>query len=85
MKWTDQALQKLSDKMVYGRGELLHVLRSEKADLSDSAFRWTLYNLLQEQKLFKTGYDTYVTERGNRLLEGTNKTLCPLGPRRKEQ
>ena len=22
---------------------------------------------------------------GNRLLEGTNKTLCTLGPRRKEQ
>ena len=59
--WTDQALQKLSDKMAYCREDLLHVLRGEKADLSDSAFRWTLYNLLQEQKLFKTDYDTYVT------------------------
>ena len=58
---TDQALQKLSDKMTYRRDDLFHALRSEKEDLSDSAFRWTLYNLLQEQKLFKTDFDTYVT------------------------
>lgn len=59
--WTDQALKNLSDKRAYCREDLLHALRSEKADLSDSAFRWTLYNLLQDQKLFKTDYDTYVT------------------------
>ncbi len=59
--WTDQALQKLSDKMAYCREDLFHALQSEKTDLSDSAFRWTLYNLLQEKKLFKTDYDTYVT------------------------
>lgn len=59
--WTDQALQKLPNKIAYCREDLLRILRSEKADLSDSAFRWTLYNLLREQKLFKTEYDTYVT------------------------
>lgn len=59
--WTDQALLKLSDKSSYCREDLFHILSSEKTDLSDSTFRWTLYNLLQDQKLFKTDYDTYVT------------------------
>lgn len=59
--WTDQVLQKLNGKMSYRREDLFHTLRSEKADLSESAFRWTLYNLLQEKKLFKVDYDTYVT------------------------
>lgn len=58
--WIDQALQGLSPQTAYRREDLLHVLRSEKEDLSDSAFRWTLYNLLQEQKLFRTDYDRYV-------------------------
>ena len=61
--WTDQALLKLSDKSSYCREDLFHILSSEKTDLSDSTFRWTLYNLLQDQKLFKTDYDTYVTVR----------------------
>ncbi len=61
--WTDQALLKLSDKTAYCRDDLLHALLSEKTDLSDSAFRWTLYNLLQEQKIFRAGYDTYVTTK----------------------
>ena len=59
--WTDQALQKLSDKKTYCREDLFHALMSEKTDLSESAFRWTLYNLLLEQKIFKVGYDSYVT------------------------
>ena len=58
--WIDQALLKLSNKTVYSRDDLLRIFLSEKKDLSDGAFRWTLYNLLQEQKIFKTGYDTYV-------------------------
>ena len=61
--WTDQALLKLSDKSSYCREDLFHILSSEKTNLSDSTFRWTLYNLLQDQKLFKTDYDTYVTVR----------------------
>ena len=59
--WTDQILLKLSDKTAYCRDELFHVWLSEKPDLSDSTFRWTLYNLLKEQKIFKIDYDTYVT------------------------
>lgn len=59
--WTDQALLKLSSKTAYCRDDLFHVFLNEKSDLSDGAFRWTLYNLLQEQKIFKTDYDTYIT------------------------
>ena len=58
--WIDQALLKLSNKTAYCRDDLLRIFLSEKKDLSDGAFRWTLYNLLQEQKIFKTDYDTYV-------------------------
>ena len=59
--WTDQALLKLSDKTAYCRDDLFHAMQSEKADLTDSAFRWTLYKLLQEQKIFRADYDSYVT------------------------
>lgn len=58
--WIEQALLKLSNKTAYCRDDLLRIFLSEKKDLSDGAFRWTLYNLLQEQKIFKTDYDTYV-------------------------
>ena len=61
--WTDKALLKLSDKTTYCRDDLFHLFLNEKPDLSDSAFRWTLYNLLQEQKVFRVDYDTYITEK----------------------
>ena len=51
--WTDHALQNLSDQEEYSRSELSQVFLREKPDLTDSAFRWTLYNLQQEQKLFR--------------------------------
>ena len=59
--WIEQALQKLSDRTTYCRDDLFHALLREKPDLSDSAFRWTLYNLLKEQKIFRIDYDSYVT------------------------
>lgn len=59
--WVDQSILKLSNKMTYSRDDLFHIMQSDKTDLSDSAFRWTLYNLLKEQKLFKTGRDAYET------------------------
>ena len=46
--WTDHALQDLSDQKEYSRSELSQVFLREKPDLTDSAFRWTLYNLQQE-------------------------------------
>ena len=61
--WKDKMLLKLSDKTAYCRDDLLHLFLEEKPDLSASAFRWTLYNLLQEQKIFRVDYDTYITEK----------------------
>lgn len=61
--WTDPVLEKLISGTTYSRDDLFKMFRSEKKDLRDSAFRWTLYNLLREQKLFKIDYDTYTTDR----------------------
>lgn len=65
--WTDQALLKLSDKKIYNRENLFEIFQSEKKDLSASAFRWTLYGLLKEDKLFKLDYDNYITVKPNVL------------------
>lgn len=59
--WTDQAMLKLSDKETYNREALYRVLRKEKPDLSKGAFRWTLYNLQQNNKIFRVGRDSYMT------------------------
>ncbi len=65
--WTDDVLSGLSEGRTYSRDELFHALQNEKPDLSDSAFRWTLYNLLQRKKLFKVEYNTYVTSESEEL------------------
>lgn len=65
--WTDQALLKLSPQTAYSRNDLFEIFRSEKQDLSDGAFRWTLYNLLQEQKIFKADYDSYIAMKPQTL------------------
>lgn len=59
--WIDKALSELSDERAYSRDDLFRILLSKRPELSDATFRWTLYNLLQERKIFKTGYDTYIT------------------------
>ena len=59
MLWTDQVMLNLSDKTVYTRDDLFQVFQGRKQDLSESTFRWILYNLLREQKVFRSGYDTY--------------------------
>ena len=44
------------------------------------------YTLLEEVAINPTIEPPELTQdRGNRLLEGTSKTLCAPGPRRKEQ
>ncbi len=65
--WTDKALIKLSDKTTYCREDLFHLFSDEKPSLSDSAFRWTLYNMLDEQKIFRVDYDTYIAEKPQTL------------------
>ena len=67
--WTDHALQDLSNQKEYSRNELSKVFLREKPDLTDSAFRWTLYNLQQEQKLFRIDYDTYTRTKPKVLPE----------------
>lgn len=67
--WMNQALSKLSDKKTYHRDDLFEILRREKQDLSDSTFRWALYNLLRKQEIFRIGYDTYITEKPEMLPE----------------
>ena len=59
--WTEQAMVNLSDNTAYCRDDLFHLFSDEKKGLSDGAFRWTLYNLLRDQKIFRTDYDTYST------------------------
>jgi len=58
--WTEQVLQKLSDHSTYTRKDLFQMFLQEKPNLADSVFRWTLYDLQREQKLFRTDYDTYM-------------------------
>ena len=57
--WKEQALLKLSSQKTYHRDELFRVFQSEHESLNDCTFRWMLYNLQNEQKLFRTGYDAY--------------------------
>jgi hypothetical protein len=64
---TDQILTKLSNKTSYHRADLLAMLQREKKNVSDSTFRWTLYNLLQQQKIFKIDYDSYVFDKPKQL------------------
>lgn len=61
--WADEVLSKLSSKKEYNREDLLRIFQAEKRDLSESAFRWMLYALLYNQKLFKIDYNTYVTDK----------------------
>ncbi len=61
--WADQALAKLSDKKIYHRDDLRHIISSEGINISESTFRWTLYNWEKNQKLFRVGYDSYMTVR----------------------
>ncbi len=65
--WTNQVISRLSADRVYCRDDLRYALREEKKDIGDSTFRWILYNLEREQKLFRTGYDSYVTTKPKAL------------------
>lgn len=67
--WTDQVLYKLSHETTYSRGALFSAMQAEKKDINASTFRWTLYNLLQNQKLFKVDFDTYVLEKPQELVQ----------------
>lgn len=59
--WAEPIITKLSDNQSYNRDDLFHIFNKEKKSLSESTFRWMLYNLQKEQLLFRTDYDTYTT------------------------
>lgn len=61
--WADRALTKLSAEDKYHRNCLFRALQGEKKDLNEITFRWTLYHLLSEQKIYKVGYDSYSTRK----------------------
>ena len=55
----DHALVSLKDDRTYTRNDLIEVFRKENKDLNDSTFRWMLYNMQLQNKLFRVGYDEY--------------------------
>ena len=59
--WTDQAIMNLSSNKTYTRSELTKIFQDANPGLTESAFRWTLYNLQKLQKIFRKDYDEYVT------------------------
>ncbi|MGP1418184.1 MAG: DUF6577 family protein [Sphaerochaetaceae bacterium] len=64
--WANQAMWKLSNK-TYSREELFKIFQNEKKNLTESAFRWFLYNMQKERLLFRMDYNTYSTVQPKRL------------------
>lgn len=67
--WADKALLQLSSSATYSRDDIFQTLTKEKPNLSESTFRWTLYGLLKNQKIFKIDYDAYVVKQEKILPE----------------
>lgn len=57
--WTEQVLDSLSKDRTYHRDDLFELAQKEDGGLTDSAFRWGLYDLQQKRELFRIGYDEY--------------------------
>ena len=65
----DYALAMLKDDRTYTRNELIEVFRKENVELNDSTFRWVLYDLLLNSRLFRVGYDEYTISEQRVLPE----------------
>lgn len=65
--WPDHLLKKLSIDTCYSRKDLYRIFLEEKADLSESSFKWILYNLLRNKALFRAGFDEYTLCRPEQL------------------
>ncbi len=83
--WADKVLLELEEKRTYSRDDLFRLFRYARADLSESTFRWILYNLLREGKIYKKDFDTYVTKKPVDLPEYSplysnkaQKVICTL-------
>lgn len=57
--WTDNIVNKLSKDIIYSRNDLHRIFLEEKNNLTTSTFKWVLYDLLKNGKLFRYGYDQY--------------------------
>ena len=55
----DYFLSYLSDNRSYTRNDLLEILRRDNENISESTFRWLLYNLRIQGRLFRVGFDEY--------------------------
>lgn len=66
---TDYALNSLKADRTYSRNDLIEVFRKENKDLNDSSFRWMLYNMQLNNRLFRVGYDEYTTSEQHVLPE----------------
>ena len=64
---TDSVLHELADHTAYSRKDLFQLLLQEKPDMTESAFRWTLYNMQQNQELYRVDYDAYMTGKPETL------------------
>ncbi len=65
----DYTLVSLKDDKTYSRNELIEVFRKENKDLNDSTFRWMLYNMQLNNRLFRVGYDEYTISEKRVLPE----------------
>ena len=57
----DYVMKRLKGDRIYSRNELIEIFRKENKDLNEATFRWMLYNMQLQNKLFKIGYDEYTT------------------------
>ncbi len=57
----DYILVSLEADRKYTRNDLIEVFRKENKELNDSTFRWMLYNMQIQNRLFRVGYDEYTT------------------------
>ena len=65
--WPDRILKKLSKDASYSRNDLYRVFLEGKPNLSESSFKWILYNLLKNGSLFRSGFDEYTLCRKDML------------------
>lgn len=65
----DYILSNLEDERTYTRNDLIEIFRKENKELNDASFRWMLYNMQLNNRLFKVGYDEYTISEQSVLPE----------------
>ena len=57
----DNALVSLKDDRTYSRNDLIEIFRRDNKELNDATFRWMLYKMQLHNRLYRVGYDEYIT------------------------